>query len=84
VMDDYQTLAGFLLYYLQKIPRVGETLQYDSWEFMVMAAEGPRLHEIRLRPLAADELLDAEMLVAPESAELPAPWEEPAPSSDPS
>lgn len=82
VTDDYQTLAGFLLYYLQKIPPVGETLQYDSWEFMVMAAEGPRLHEIRLRPLAADELLDAEMPVAPESMALPDPWEEPEPSSD--
>jgi CBS domain containing-hemolysin-like protein len=57
--EEYQTLAGFILYHLQKIPQVGETLHYQTWEFAVAGAEGPRLHEIRIRPLGPTELPDS-------------------------
>ncbi|MEA5534516.1 hemolysin family protein [Crocosphaera sp. XPORK-15E] len=46
--DEYQTLGGFLLYQWQKIPTVGETLAYQSFEFTVIASEGPRLLQVRL------------------------------------
>lgn len=49
--DEYQTLAGFLLYEAQKIPQVGESLIYENLEFTVMSAQGPRLHQIRVRRL---------------------------------
>ncbi|MBW4418148.1 MAG: hemolysin family protein [Myxacorys californica WJT36-NPBG1] len=49
--DEYQTLGGFLLYQWQKIPTHGETLQYGNYEFTVISAEGPRLHQIRIRRL---------------------------------
>nr|WP_265265454.1 hemolysin family protein [Spirulina subsalsa] len=48
VTDDYQTLSGFLLYQLQKIPNQGETLYYDNLEFTIASAQGPRLHQIRI------------------------------------
>lgn len=44
--DEYQTLGGFLLYQWQKIPSQGETLQYENLELTVVAAQGPRLHQI--------------------------------------
>jgi CBS domain containing-hemolysin-like protein len=47
--DEYQTLGGFLLYQLQKIPAPGETFLYHNIEFTVVSAQGPRLHEIRIR-----------------------------------
>jgi CBS domain containing-hemolysin-like protein len=47
--EDYQTLGGFLIYQLQKIPEVGEIFKYDTCELTVMSAEGPRLHQIQLR-----------------------------------
>ncbi len=53
--DEYQTLGGFLLYQWQKIPSIGEKLIYANLEFTVVAAEGPRLLQIRfhrLLPLA--------------------------------
>ena len=55
--DEYQTLGGFILYQLQKIPLPGETLNYDNLELTVESAEGPRLHQIRIHrhELAADE-----------------------------
>ncbi|MBD2561338.1 MULTISPECIES: hemolysin family protein [Nostoc] len=48
---EYQTLGGFLLYQLQKIPSKGETLCYENLEFTVVSIVGPRLHQIQLRRL---------------------------------
>ena len=49
LIDEYQTLGGFLIYQMQKIPAVGEILNYDNLEFTVISAEGPRLHQIQIR-----------------------------------
>lgn len=46
--DEYQTLGGFLLYELQKIPAEGETYHYRNLEFTVVSTEGPRLHQVRI------------------------------------
>jgi CBS domain containing-hemolysin-like protein len=48
---DYQTLAGFLIHQLQKIPSVGETVHYGNIEWTVLAMEGPRLLEIQAKRL---------------------------------
>ncbi|GAB1539560.1 hemolysin family protein [Scytonema sp. NUACC21] len=48
---EYQTLGGFLLYQLQKIPILGETFHYQSLEFTVVAVTGPRLHQVQIRRL---------------------------------
>jgi CBS domain containing-hemolysin-like protein len=54
ITREYQTLGGFLLYELQKIPGLGETYLYESLEFTVMSVVGPRLHQIQLRRLNRD------------------------------
>jgi CBS domain containing-hemolysin-like protein len=46
---EYQTLGGFLLYHLQKIPAFGETFHYQNYEFTVISVIGPRLHQIQIR-----------------------------------
>ncbi|GAA6616316.1 hemolysin family protein [Scytonema sp. NUACC26] len=46
---EYQTLAGFLLYQLQKIPILGETFLYNNLEFRVISVAGPRLHQVQIR-----------------------------------
>ncbi|WP_375499115.1 hemolysin family protein [uncultured Nostoc sp.] len=48
---EYQTLGGFLLYQLQKIPAKGETFRYQNLEFTVVSIVGPRLHQIQLQRL---------------------------------
>jgi CBS domain containing-hemolysin-like protein len=50
---EYQTLGGFVLYQLQKIPVQNETFCYDNLEFTLVSAEGPRLHQIQVRRLEA-------------------------------
>jgi CBS domain containing-hemolysin-like protein len=48
---EYQTLGGFVLYQLQKIPDLGETFYYQNIEFLVVSVIGPRLHQIQIRRL---------------------------------
>ncbi|MFW9261724.1 hemolysin family protein [Nostoc sp. CALU 546] len=54
VTREYQTLGGFLLYQLQKIPVKGETFCYENIEFTVVSIVGPRLHQIQLRRLEGE------------------------------
>lgn len=49
--NEYQTLGGFLLYQMQKIPAPGETLRYQDIELTVVATVGPRLHQIKIHKL---------------------------------
>ncbi|MBW4579159.1 MAG: hemolysin family protein [Tildeniella nuda ZEHNDER 1965/U140] len=55
--DDYQTLGGFLLFQLQKIPQLGESSRYGDSEFTIISAEGPRLHQIQIHRLEVVETL---------------------------
>jgi len=48
LIDEYQTLGGFVLYQFQKLPVQGEILHYDNLDLTVVSAEGPRLHQIRI------------------------------------
>ncbi|NRB07352.1 MAG: HlyC/CorC family transporter [Richelia sp.] len=49
--DEYQTLGGFLLYQLQKIPGVGEVCQYQNLEFTILSLDGSRLNQIQIKYL---------------------------------
>lgn len=51
LINEYQTLAGFLLYQWQKIPHQGEVLHFDNLELTIMKAEDTRLHEIKITRL---------------------------------
>lgn len=55
--DDYQTLGGFILFHLQKIPEPGEVLHYEAYEFTVISAEGPRLDQIQIHRLESPEAI---------------------------
>lgn len=47
--EDYQTLAGFLIQALQKIPAAGEQLNYDDdLIFTVKTVKGPKLEQIQI------------------------------------
>ncbi|MFQ3615112.1 MAG: hemolysin family protein [Cyanobacteriota bacterium] len=48
ILDDYQTLGGFLIHQLQKIPVQGDSLRYGDLHLTVTSAAGPRLHQIRI------------------------------------
>ncbi|MBD2101355.1 HlyC/CorC family transporter [Leptolyngbya sp. FACHB-261] len=62
--DEYQTLGGFLIYQLQKVPVQGESLNYQDLELQVMTVEGPRIDRIQITrketPLEVSEKLNEE------------------------
>ena len=62
-IDEYQTLGGFTIYHMQKIPSVGEILHYEGLELTVISAEGPRLDRIQIHRHSS----------TPESISLPEP-----------
>lgn len=49
IAEDYQTLAGFLIYQLQRIPVVGDSLTHGGFEWVVTAMDGPRLLLVQAR-----------------------------------
>jgi len=57
----FETLAGFVLARLQKIPQVGEGFEYEGHRFTVKELEGHRIAEVqieKLQPAAAGKAGD--------------------------
>ncbi|AFY41694.1 hemolysin family protein [Nostoc sp. PCC 7107] len=48
---EYQTLGGFVLYQLQKMPTKGEIFVYQNLQFTIVSVFGPRLHQIQVQRL---------------------------------
>lgn len=65
IIEDYQTLGGFMIYEMQKIPEQGEKFQYQNLELTLVSVDGPRLQHIQIQrfdrsdtsQLATDDLL---------------------------
>ncbi|MEL6383272.1 MAG: hemolysin family protein [Cyanobacteria bacterium J06626_18] len=47
--EDYQTLAGFLIHRLQKIPAIGDSVSYNGIEWTVTAVDGPKVLEVQAK-----------------------------------
>ena len=48
---DYQTLAGFILDRLGRIPEVGDVMEYGELRFTIKAMERVKIEEVELRRL---------------------------------
>jgi putative hemolysin len=64
--EGYETLAGFLLSRLQKMPTGGEAFDYEGRRFVVEKMEGHRVATVKIEPVASPEPLISPALVAPE------------------
>ncbi|MCX6029660.1 MAG: hemolysin family protein [Chloroflexi bacterium] len=45
---DYETVAGFLLFQIRRIPKHGETIVYDDLRFTVLKMVGPKIERLRV------------------------------------
>lgn len=50
--DDYQTLAGLVMSLLDRLPRVGDSLEHEGWHLRVAAVEERRVTQVLLIPTA--------------------------------
>lgn len=46
--EDYETLAGFVLWQLRRIPRKGEEFRYNNLHFTVQEMDGPRIERVAI------------------------------------
>jgi putative hemolysin len=46
--DDYETVAGFLLKHMQRIPNVGESFEFDNLKFIVTQADKRSIKEVSI------------------------------------
>lgn len=46
--DDYETLAGFLLKHMERIPRVGENFRFANLEFVISKADKRSIKEVSI------------------------------------
>src|SRR5713101_5737502 len=51
--EGFETLAGFVLSRLQKIPKESDTFEYESRRFVVGKMEGNRIATVRIEPVPA-------------------------------
>jgi CBS domain containing-hemolysin-like protein len=45
---DYETIAGFLLYLIQRIPHAGETIPYENLRFTILKMTGRKIERVRV------------------------------------
>jgi putative hemolysin len=53
----YQTVAGFLLEAMKRLPQVGEAVEVDGWRFEVMDLDGHRIDKVLAAPVEAGTVL---------------------------
>jgi putative hemolysin len=46
--DDYETLAGFLLKHLQRIPKVGENFEFQDLTFTITQGDQRSIKEVSI------------------------------------
>ncbi len=49
--EHYETVAGLILYHLQRVPVEGDTLRYQDIELHVTQMKGPKIEKVRIQHL---------------------------------
>jgi CBS domain containing-hemolysin-like protein len=49
--SDYDTVAGFLLFLIRRIPRTGDQIAYGDLRFTVLSMTGPKIERLRVERL---------------------------------
>ena len=63
--EGFETLAGFLLSRLQKMPAGGEAFDYEGRRFVVEKMEGHRIATVRIEPVPAPPAVSAAVPATP-------------------
>ena len=47
--DDYQTVAGYILYHYQTLPRLGETVEIKNYRFTILRRKATKIELVRVK-----------------------------------
>ena len=53
--DEYQTLAGYILYNLEKLPQQGESFELDGYRFTVLKQSATKIELVRVERLEKND-----------------------------
>lgn len=48
--NDYHTVGGFILFYLEKIPQVTDAFEFGDWRFEIVDIDGTRIDKVLISP----------------------------------
>ncbi|OGJ54298.1 hypothetical protein A2483_02535, partial [Candidatus Peregrinibacteria bacterium RIFOXYC2_FULL_33_13] len=54
--ENYMTLAGFVIYFLDRIPNVGESFEYNNYYFEIVDIDGNRIDKVVLKKIVVEKL----------------------------
>jgi putative hemolysin len=60
--NEYDTIGGFLISNLQRIPTVGDSYRTETTKFMIVNMKGRRVLKIKAEPIPPDEASEEEVL----------------------
>jgi putative hemolysin len=55
----FETLAGFVLSMMQRIPKPGDSFDFHSRRFTVVDMDGFRISHVKIEPLVAEQVENA-------------------------
>jgi putative hemolysin len=47
----YNTIGGFILFHLERVPHVADSFEYDNWRFEVVDIDGTRIDKVLIAPV---------------------------------
>jgi putative hemolysin len=53
--SEYETLAGFVITQLQRMPRGGEIVNYEGWRLTIVDMDGRRIARVKIEPRPQDQ-----------------------------
>jgi len=53
--SEYETLAGFVITQLQRMPRGGEIVTYEGWRLTIVDMDGRRIARVKIEPRPQDK-----------------------------
>jgi magnesium and cobalt exporter, CNNM family len=53
--SEYETLAGFVITQLQRMPRGGEIVNYEGWRLTIVDMDGRRIARLKIEPRRQDK-----------------------------
>ncbi len=54
--SEYETLAGFVITQLQRMPRGGEIVNHEGWRLTIVEMDGRRIARVKIEPRPQDKI----------------------------
>ena len=50
--NSYNTISGFILFHMERVPHVAESFEYDGWRFEIVDIDGIRIDKVLISSIS--------------------------------